>query len=117
MSIDEQIEAAWYAFRESDHGPRKTERHYFAAGYLAALRSLYREVPIVDLIHGVEYSVGFKSKTGVIWKDRVMVSLSDHHRLCWIVNGSWEYRDRADAVMAVVRLYFPSPSDIFGRGK
>jgi len=117
MSIESQMEAAW---REQWNKPGEhSGKSYtdFTAGYLAALQSLYREIPIADLTHGVEYSVAFKSNTGVIWKERVMVSLSDHRRLCWIVNGAWEYRDRADAVMAVIHHAFPSPSDIFGRGE
>lgn len=54
MSIDEQIESAWIGFlssRQEGHWVRES----FEAGYRAALRSVWKEVPYDELEHGCVY--------------------------------------------------------------
>lgn len=118
MSIDEQIETAWkehYAETVSKTKIGPLSIGSFAAGYLAALRSLYVEVkPEDDRIRdSVECWARIQDRwyPGVYWKAADEIDFRPSSGLAY---GSYS-RTRFDSVIRVLSL--PSPSDIFGRGE
>lgn len=113
MSINDKIEAAWEQYYEdamtkTQFGPLSIGS--FAAGYRAALRSLYVEIQPEDLVNGKTYWCLVFSD----YLDReTWIEMSFHGNSWWYDFEGFGFE--ADEVKRIVeRASLPSPSEVFG---
>lgn len=115
MSIESQIEAAWKEYKPEalSTNSMALSHDVFAAGYRAALRGIYREVEIDDMVVGRSYWVG-----GMIGEMQgfEVITGSDGVTRKWPVISGYSVCPMLFAFRGPIPngSDFPDPSEVFG---